>query len=43
MKKILIIAVAILALMGCNRTCKPDEVRTKEYTYEEYYALAQGR
>ena len=43
MKKLLIIAVAAMALMGCNRACKPDEVRTKEYTYEEYYALAQGR
>ena len=43
MKKFVIIAVAVLALMGCNRTCQPDEVKTKEYTYEEYYALAQGR
>lgn len=43
MKKILFFAVAMLALMGCKSTCKPDEDQTKEYTYEEYYALAPGR
>ena len=43
MKKLLVFAVAVLALTGCERALKSDEVVTKEYTYEENYALAPGR
>ena len=43
MKKVLLIAVAAMALMGCSKCSKNEPVQTKAYTYEEYYALREGR
>ena len=43
MKKLLFIAVAAIALMGCSKLADNGSVQTKSYTYEERYALQQGR
>lgn len=42
MKKVLVSILAILALVGCKHTSS-EPVQTKEYSYEEYYALEEGR
>ena len=43
MKKILVFGMVVLALMGCSKLTNRNGVQTKEYTYEEYYPLAEGR
>lgn len=43
MKKVLLFGMVVLALVSCKRTCAEGEVVTREYSYEEYYALEEGR
>ena len=43
MRKILFFGMVVLALVSCKSVCKEGEVQTKEYTYEENYALSAGR
>lgn len=43
MKKLFVSILAVCALIGCQRTSDDVLVKTTEYTYEDYYALAEGR
>jgi len=43
MKRVLIFLMVVLALAGCKCFKSESGVQTKEYAYEEYYALMEGR
>lgn len=43
MKKLLLVCLAAVALMGCSRTSSETVVTTHEYTYNNSLALKEGR